>query len=144
MPKFTPLSDADNQEIQGWIDQNPDHSHKLDASFYTAKRENSFSFGVSDDQGLVLITRLDLEPNSVIRFHVDFVPDSKVRIKAAITFAYPELVKMVQKWGFKELVSNTPNPALAGFMKRFGVATEWRDGEAVLSHRLSESLVGTT
>lgn len=126
MVKFRPITEADIPEIGTWILAEPDHAERMDASFYTQRRDGSVSFAIDDEQGTVMYVRQDAEPDFRLRLHTDFPPNSKQRVAQALAEAYPLVAEDAKLRGFKEIIFDSASVPLTRFMTRFGFKAELR------------------
>ena len=118
--QFRPITPDDIPLIGTYILAEPSHKEKMDSRFYTELPANSVSYAVDDDEGTVAFVRQDSLPGNTMRLHTDFVPDSKERIAAAISMAYPMIALDAYAKGFDRIVFESESVPLIAFMLRMG------------------------
>jgi hypothetical protein len=116
MITFRKPVEADKPIIANWILSDSEHSEKgMTPEFFF--QEHTIGMVIGDLSGPGLYIRMDSEPPSSVRLHIQF-SDNEVRSGKTLLKAWPEFRTRVAAAGVKRIVFESVSPRLIGFCKR--------------------------
>ena len=116
MLRYREVSETDRSQISDWIAADEDHRNKCDADFWLAKEPGVKLFAVEDSCGTIFYVRGE----SLLRLHIQFAPDQKVRTAKAID-EFTELISAgAKKQNYKQLIFESTVAPLVRFLNKRG------------------------
>jgi len=121
--RFEASTEADIDQIKDWLALDDSKPEGLPAEYWLTGSNGILVCRVSDDEGVVLYLRCEME-DDLIRFHALFIPGdtNRKRIAVLLTNAFPQFFQhMVTEYCAEGMVMMTGSEDLARFMTtKFG------------------------
>ena len=114
MIEFRAPMESDKETIEHWISNDPDHQGMKPDFFFN---KGSMSLVLEDVFGPGLFVRIDPEPPSSVRLHIQFSP-SEVRSGKTLLRGWPEFSKRIWGSGISRMVFESRTSHLIGFCRR--------------------------
>ena len=116
MLRVREVSESDRAQISDWIEKDADHKDKCDADFWLKSAPGLKLFAIEDSCGTIFYVRGE----SLLRLHIQFAPDQKVRTAKAID-EFTELIAAgAKKQNYKQIIFESVFAPLVRFLNKRG------------------------
>lgn len=111
------VSEADREQLEKWIQADPDHSGRCNADFWLKPEDGVKLFAIEDSLGTIFYVRGE----NLLRLHIQFAPPSeRRRLAKAIEEFTPLIASGAKKSHYKQLIFESIVKPLVDFLGKRG------------------------
>jgi hypothetical protein len=116
MLKSRSVTEQDRIKLEQWIAADPDHVGRGNPDFWIKSEPHVRQFVMQDSCGDIFFVRAE----NVLRLHIQFAPDQKIRTARAIDEFTPLIAVGAKKEHYKQLIFESVFQPLIGFLEKRG------------------------